>query len=55
MRSGIGSVIYVLIGLIMASAHHYFSHASTLKGLLSALLAIGLWPLMLVGISLHIH
>lgn len=55
MRSGIGSVIYVVIGLIMASAHHYFSHAGTFRAVLSALLAIALWPLMLLGISLHVH
>jgi len=32
----------------------YFANASTLKPLLSALLAIALWPLLLLGISLHI-
>ena len=54
MRSGIGSLIYVVIGLIVASSHHYFTHADKLKPLASAVLAVALWPLLLLGISLHI-
>lgn len=55
MRSGLGSLVYVVIGLIVASAHHYFANVATLKPLLSALLAIALWPLLLLGINLHIR
>jgi len=54
MRSGIGSLIYVVIGLIVASSHHYFTHVDKLKPLVSAVLAVALWPLLLLGISLHI-
>ncbi len=54
MRSGIVSLVYLVVGVVIASSHHYFEHASTLKPLLSALLAIILWPLLLVGINLHI-
>jgi hypothetical protein len=54
MRSGIGSLVYLVVGVVVASSHHYFEHASTLKPLVSALLAIVLWPLLLLGINLHI-
>ncbi len=54
MRSGIGTIIWLIIGAIVASAHHYFTHAGTLKPLVSALLAVLLWPLLLLGINLHI-
>jgi len=54
MRYGLGSLVYLVVGVILASSHHYFANASTLKPLLSALLAIALWPLLLLGISLHI-
>jgi hypothetical protein len=54
MRSGIGSLVYLVVGLVVASSHHYFQHADKLKPLLSALLAVALWPLLLLGISLHI-
>ena len=46
--------MYLVVGVAIASSHHYFEHASTLKPILSALLAIVVWPLLLVGISLHI-
>ena len=53
MRSGIVSLLYLVVGAVLASSHHYFEHASTLKPILSALLAIVLWPLLLLGINLH--
>jgi hypothetical protein len=55
MRSGIGSVIWLIVGIIVASAHHYFSHVGALKPVISAVLAVILWPLLLLGINLHIH
>jgi hypothetical protein len=54
MRSGIGSIIYLIIGVVVASSHHYFTHASTLKPIVSAVLAIALWPLLLFGVNLHV-
>jgi hypothetical protein len=54
MRSGIVSLVYLVVGALVASSHHYFKHAGTLKPLLSALLAVALWPLLLLGINLHI-
>jgi hypothetical protein len=46
-------VVYVIIGLVVAATHHYFEHLGALKPLLSAVLAILLWPLVLLGVSLH--
>ena len=57
MRSGISgivSLVYVVVGIFVASSHHYFAHVTTLKPLVSAVLAVLLWPLLLVGIDLHI-
>jgi hypothetical protein len=54
MRSGLISLVYLVVGAVVASSHHYFTHASTLKPLLSALLAVVLWPLLLLGVNLHI-
>jgi len=47
-------VIYVIIGVVVASGHHYFEHLDALKPIASAVLAVLLWPLILFGISLHI-
>jgi hypothetical protein len=54
MRSGIGTIIYLIVGVIIASSHHYLNHAGALKPIVSALLAIALWPLVLLGINLHV-
>lgn len=55
MRSGLGSVVYLIVGVVLASSHHYFTHAGTLKPIVSAALAVALWPLLLLGINLHIR
>jgi hypothetical protein len=51
---GLLGVIYVVIGLIVANSHHYFRNLDTAKRVISAVLAIVLWPLVLLGIDLHI-
>jgi hypothetical protein len=47
-------VIYVLVGAFIAAAHHYFSHAHQLTGVINALLAIFLWPLVLFGVHMNV-
>ncbi|HEY6962913.1 MAG TPA: hypothetical protein VI408_13575 [Gaiellaceae bacterium] len=47
--------IYLIAGGIVAATHHYWSNLHTLKAVLSALLATIAWPLILVGVNLHIH
>ena len=55
MRSGLISLVYLVVGVVVASSHHYFTHVSTtLKPILSVLLAVVLWPLLLLGVNLHI-
>jgi hypothetical protein len=47
-------VVYVVVGLIVASAHHYFAHLDAIKPIASAILAVLLWPLVLFGVNFHI-
>jgi hypothetical protein len=47
-------LIYVLVGIYVAFNHHYIT-VRFLKELLSALLAIFLWFLVLLGVNLHVH
>jgi len=51
---GIVFLIYVIIGIVVAWEKHYIT-VGLLKGVLSALLAIFLWWLALLGVNLHIH
>ena len=48
-------VVYLVVGGIVAATHHYWSYIHSLKAIGSALLATFLWPLILIGINLHIH
>ena len=47
--------IYVAIGLWVAATRDYLENLETGKRILSALLAVLLWPLVLLGIDLHIR
>jgi ABC-type anion transport system duplicated permease subunit len=48
-------VVWVVIGVIVATSHHYFSDLKSLGSFLSALLAILLWPLILLGTKFTIN
>ena len=48
-------LIYVAIGVALAANRNYLDNLDIAKRLVSALLAIVLWPLLLVGIDLHIR
>jgi hypothetical protein len=58
-RSGVGVswvvVIYLVAGGIVAATHNYWSNLHTIKAIISALLATVAWPLILLGVNLHIH
>jgi hypothetical protein len=47
------TVIWVVVGLVIAWTHAYLTVA-ILKVALTALLGVLLWPLLLLGVSLHI-
>ena len=59
MRRGPGislfGLVYVGVGVaIVASHHHYFQNVHGWRGVLSAIFAVFLWPLILLGINLHV-
>jgi hypothetical protein len=47
-------LLYLLIGVVVALQHNYLAHLDTVNRVLSAVLAILLWPLVLFGIDLTI-
>jgi hypothetical protein len=48
-------VVYLVVGGIVAATHHYWSNIHSIKAFASGVLATILWPLVLIGINLHIH
>ena len=55
MRISAVGVIYLVVGAVVAAPHDFFESIDTLKRFLSAVLAVVLWPLILIGIDLHVH
>jgi hypothetical protein len=51
---GIVVIVYLLVGVVVASGHHYLSNLHTVNGIVSAILAVILWPLVLLGVDLHL-
>ena len=52
--SSLISLVYLIIGVVVAASHHYFEHLDAVKPIASAALAILLWPLVLFGVNLHL-
>jgi hypothetical protein len=50
----LGMVVWLVIGAIVAASHHYFENVGSLGPILSAALAVILWPLVLVGVKFSI-
>jgi hypothetical protein len=48
-------ILYLVIGVAVAASYDYFDRLNTLRRFLSAILAVLLWPLLLLGIDLHIR
>ena len=46
-------VLYIIIGVVVAAGNDYFDHLDKLKPIISAVLAVLLWPLVLLGVNLH--
>lgn len=47
-------VVWLVVGAIVAGSHHYFDNLRSLGTILSALIAVLLWPLILLGVKLNI-
>lgn len=48
-------LVYVVVGVAVAASHDYFRNVNTLREVVAAVLAIALWPLVLLGVDLHLR
>jgi len=53
MFRSLTGVIYLVIGVVVASTHHYLRHLHSLRPIASAVLAVVLWPIVLLGANLR--
>ncbi len=54
-RPSLLGIVYLIVGVVVAANHDYLENLDRVKEVISAALAILLWPLILVGIDLHIR
>jgi cytosine/uracil/thiamine/allantoin permease len=47
--------LYVVVGVVLASGKDYLDSIDTVAEFLSAVLAVAPWPLLLLGVNLHVH
>ena len=47
-------LVYLFVGVLVAAQKDYFAHAANLSGFLSLILAVLLWPLVLLGVHIKI-
>jgi hypothetical protein len=48
-------VVYLVIGLVVAANNDYLENLGGIRAVVSAVLAIVLWPLVLLGIDVRIR
>jgi hypothetical protein len=48
------AIIYIVIGIFVAADHNYFKNIESIEDVVSAALALLLWPLVLLDVNLHI-
>lgn len=55
MRIGLLGFVYLVVGLVVAANRDYLADLDTAWEVVSALLAIALWPLLLIGFDLQVR
>jgi succinate dehydrogenase/fumarate reductase cytochrome b subunit len=55
---GLGAFIYLVVGILVAAGvigdQNYLSDVNTFKEVIDAILAVLLWPLVLLGVHFHV-
>ena len=46
---------FLIVGVLVAQSHHYFRDLHAVKPIASAVLAVVLWPIVVLGANLHLH
>ena len=52
--SGVLVLVYIIVGVVVAQSNDYLAGLDSLEAIVSAILAILLWPLVLLDVNLHI-
>jgi hypothetical protein len=47
-------LLYLIVGVVVAAVNDYFDSLGTLKRVLEAVIAVLIWPLILLGVDIDI-
>jgi hypothetical protein len=53
-RPSLFTMVYLVIGVVVAAANDYFDSLGTVGRVVSAIVAVALWPLVLIGFDIRI-
>jgi hypothetical protein len=48
------AVVWLVVGCIVAGSHHYFDNLHSIGPIITAVLAVLIWPLILLGVKVNI-
>ena len=48
------TIIYLIIGVVVAAENDYLKNIDDIEAIISLVLAVVLWPLVLLDVNLHI-
>jgi hypothetical protein len=48
------TILYLIVGIVVASENNYLKNIDDIEAVLSLVLAVVLWPLVLLDVNLHI-
>lgn len=49
-KVSLGVLVWIVVGMIVAANHHFLDHLGSLSHLLSAVLAVAVWPLVVLRV-----
>ncbi len=52
--TGLLSILYLVVGVVVAASQNYFSGISQLGDVAEAALAVLIWPVLLFGVDINI-
>lgn len=52
--AGILFLVYIVLGILVAATNGYFRNLGGIRGIISMVLAILLWPLVLAGVDINV-
>ncbi len=47
--------IYIIVGVVVAVVEDYFENVDSFKAVLEAVIAVLIWPLILLGVDINIR